>query len=85
MDNVTLHVRFASDGTVIKLRTVVYDIDMTLCCYCALCTFNCPTHCLVMTGEYEYSVYDKNEHIYHFAKERSLMVKAPVEHPEGKA
>lgn len=63
---------FASDGTAIKLRTFVYDIDMTHCCYCALCTFQCPTHCLVMTTEYEYSVYDKRDHIYHFAKEKPL-------------
>jgi NADH-quinone oxidoreductase subunit I len=70
---------FASDGTVIKLRTHVFDIDMTLCCYCALCTFPCPTHCLVMTGDYEYSVYNKDEHVYHFAKEKSLAVKTPKE------
>lgn len=70
---------FASDGTAIKLRTVAYDIDMTQCCYCGLCTFSCPTHCLSMTGEYEYSVYDKNEHIYHFAKEKSAANKAPEE------
>jgi NADH-quinone oxidoreductase subunit I len=67
---------FASNGTAIKMRTYVYDIDMTLCCYCALCTFSCPTHCLVMTGEYEYSVYDKSEHIYHFAKDKPLTKKA---------
>lgn len=71
---------FASDGTVKKLRTIVFDIDMTLCCYCALCTFPCPTHCLVMTGAYEYSVYDKNEHIYHFAKDKPLAVHAREEH-----
>jgi NADH-quinone oxidoreductase subunit I len=68
---------FASDGTVIKLRTYVFDIDMTRCCYCALCTFPCPTLCLVMTGAYEYSVYDKDEHIYHFAKDKPLTIKAP--------
>jgi NADH-quinone oxidoreductase subunit I len=68
--------KFASDGTAIKLRTYVYDIDMTLCCYCALCTFGCPTHCLVMTSEYEYSVYDKSEHIYKFAKESPMAGKA---------
>jgi formate hydrogenlyase subunit 6/NADH:ubiquinone oxidoreductase subunit I len=67
---------FASNGTAIKMRTYVYDIDMTLCCYCALCTFSCPTHCLIMTGEYEYSVYDKAEHIYHFAKDKPLTKKA---------
>jgi len=68
--------RFASDGTAIKLRTYIYDIDMTICCYCALCTFGCPTHCLVMTGDYEYSVYDKSEHIYKFAKEMQIAGKA---------
>lgn len=63
---------FASDGTPIKLRTYVFDIDMTLCCYCSLCVFPCPTHCLVMTREYEYSVYDKDDHIYHFAVDEPL-------------
>jgi len=63
---------FASDGTAIKLRTFVFDIDMTLCCYCALCTFPCPTHCLVMTREYEYAVYNKDDHIYHFAVDKPL-------------
>jgi len=58
----------ASNGTPIKLRILTYDIDMTLCCYCALCTFPCPTQCLQMTGVYEYSVYNKKDHIYHFAK-----------------
>jgi NADH-quinone oxidoreductase subunit I len=77
--------QFASDGTVKKLRTVVFDIDMALCCYCGLCTFTCPTHCLVMTGNYEYAVYDKKDHIYHFAKEISLAGKAAKEHSVEKA
>ncbi len=73
---------FASDGTAIKLRTYVFDIDMTLCCYCALCTFPCPTHCLVMTKEYEYAVYDKKDHVYHFAVDKPLYSKPPKEqHP----
>jgi hypothetical protein len=33
-----------------------------------------------MTGEYEYSVYDKNQHIYHFAKDKPLAVNAREEH-----
>ena len=66
---------FASEGTAIKLRTYVFDIDMTLCCYCALCTFPCPTHCLVMTREYEYSVYDKRDHVYHYAVDKPLYTK----------
>jgi len=74
---------FASDGTAIKLRTFVFDIDMTLCCYCALCTFPCPTHCLVMTPEYEYSVYDKRDHIYHYAVDRPMAAKPAAKEPEA--
>ncbi len=74
---------FASDGTAIKLRTYVFDIDMTLCCYCALCTFPCPTHCLVMTTEYEYSVYDKKDHVYHFAVEEPLEGRKAKEEPSA--
>ncbi len=70
---------FASDGTPKKLRTIVFDIDMALCCYCGLCTFQCPTRCLVMTGDYEYSVYDRAKHIYHFAKDKPLIGNAPNE------
>jgi NADH-quinone oxidoreductase subunit I len=76
---------FASDGTPIKLRTYVFDINMTLCCYCSLCVFPCPTHCLVMTKEYEYSVYDKKYHVYHFATDKPLFPKPPKESPEHKA
>lgn len=75
---------FASDGTAKKLRTVVFDIDMTICCYCGLCTFTCPTQCLAMTGDYEYSVYDKAEHVYHFAIEKPVS-EAPKEQSTVKA
>lgn len=67
---------FASNGTAIKMRTYIYDIDMALCCYCALCTFSCPTNSLVMTADYEYAVYDKAEHLYSFAKDKPLTSKA---------
>ena len=77
---------FASNGMPIKLHILTYDIDMTLCCYCALCTFPCPTQCLYMTGAYEYSVYDKKEHIYQFANDNSSK-NAPTdnEHSPAKA
>jgi NADH-quinone oxidoreductase subunit I len=67
---------FASNGTAIKLRTYLYDIDMTLCCYCGICTFGCPTQCLIMTGEYEYTVYDKMDHIYKFSKDTQMNPRA---------
>jgi formate hydrogenlyase subunit 6/NADH:ubiquinone oxidoreductase subunit I len=76
---------FASDGTPIKLRTYRFDIDMTLCCYCSLCTFPCPTHCLVMTPEYEYSVYDKKDHVYHFAVDKPLYTQPAKQPPADKA
>ena len=63
---------FAADGTQIKLRTYRFDIDMSLCCYCGLCTYPCPTHCLTMSSEYEYAVSDRRDLVYRFSKEKPL-------------
>jgi len=38
------------------LKLTRFDIDMSLCCYCGLCVEPCPTHCLYMTPEFEFSV-----------------------------
>jgi len=59
---------WAADGTPIKLDTHVFDIDMSLCCYCNLCTYPCPTNCIYMTPEYEFAATDLTSHLYHFAK-----------------
>jgi formate hydrogenlyase subunit 6/NADH:ubiquinone oxidoreductase subunit I len=75
---------YTTDGTPRKLRVYQYDIDMTLCCYCGLCTFSCPTNSLVMTEEYEYSAYDKSDLLYHFAEEKPREVKAPPNPPPAK-
>ena len=57
-----------------------FDIDMTECCYCNLCTYPCPEECIYMTGgpnsdkheiDYEYSEYDRNDLIFRFAKKVS--------------
>jgi len=61
---------FASDGTAIKLKVTQFDIDMTLCCYCALCVYPCPTDCIVMTPEYEFAESEKGNFLYRFAKEK---------------
>ncbi|HEU0005717.1 MAG TPA: NADH-quinone oxidoreductase subunit I [Terriglobia bacterium] len=71
---------FASDGTPIKLRVTQFDIDMSLCCYCNLCTYPCPTHCLVMTPEYEFAVYSKQDFLYRFAKDKSVAPPKPAHH-----
>ncbi|HEX6738826.1 MAG TPA: hypothetical protein VF310_11160, partial [Vicinamibacteria bacterium] len=52
----------------IKLDVHVFDIDMSLCCYCNLCTYPCPTDCIYMTPEYEFATTDLTQHLYHFAK-----------------
>jgi NADH-quinone oxidoreductase subunit I len=59
---------WAADGTPIKLDTKLFDIDMSLCCYCNLCTYPCPTNCIYMTPEYEFATTDLTNHLYHFAK-----------------
>ncbi len=46
-----------------------FDIDFNLCCWCGLCTDPCPTHCLTMTKEYEFSAFKKEDLVFHFAKD----------------
>ncbi|MFC1514172.1 NuoI/complex I 23 kDa subunit family protein [candidate division KSB1 bacterium] len=55
-----------SEGRKKSLWLPVFDIDMAKCCYCGLCTYPCPTFCLVMTKEFEYSTVDRNDLIFHF-------------------
>jgi NADH-quinone oxidoreductase subunit I len=62
---------YASNGQPIKLDVNVFDIDMSLCCYCNLCTYPCPTECLYMTPDYEFATTDITQHLYHFAKENA--------------
>jgi len=76
---------WAADGTAIKLDVKVFDIDMSLCCYCNLCTYPCPTNCLYMTPEYEFATTDLNDQLYHFAKPDATFLtvnpKAPATPP----
>jgi NADH-quinone oxidoreductase subunit I len=59
---------YAANGQPIKLDVHVFDIDMSLCCYCNLCTYPCPTDCIYMTPEYEFATTDLTQHLYRFAK-----------------
>lgn len=73
---------FAADGTPIKLDVHVFDIDMSLCCYCNLCTYPCPTNCIYMTPEYEFATGDLTNHLYRFAKTGSkFLTKNPKAAP----
>jgi len=77
---------FAANGQPIKLDVKVFDIDMSLCCYCNLCTYPCPTECIYMTTEYEFAATDLGDHLYHFAKPNAKFLTtkpAPKPAPEA--
>ena len=63
-----------TNGTGKKIFLDRYDIDMTKCLYCGLCTEACPTECLVMTAEYEYASYDRDSQNYRFARAREMQI-----------
>ena len=49
-----------------------FDIDMSLCMYCGLCTEVCPTECLTMKDTLEgieYSKFDRSDLIFEFDKQ----------------
>jgi NADH-quinone oxidoreductase subunit I len=73
---------FAANGQPIKLDVQVFDIDMSLCCYCNLCTYPCPTDCIYMTPEFEFATTDLTQHLYHFAKKDAKFI---TEDPKKKA
>lgn len=65
-----------SNDTKKRLLVTRFDIDMTECCFCNLCTYPCPEDCIYMTGgpnsrkypiDYEYSTYDKSDLIFRFS------------------
>ena len=70
---------FAADGTAVKQKVVQFDIDMSLCCYCSLCVYPCPTECIVMTPEFEFAETVKTEFLYRFAKEKPAPPEPPKE------
>jgi NADH-quinone oxidoreductase subunit I len=73
---------WAATGQPIKLHVSVFDIDMSLCCYCNLCTYPCPTFCLYMTPDYEFATRDLSDHLYRFAKKDAKFL---TEDPKKKA
>ncbi len=59
----------ASTGHPLRLKLETYDIDMNKCMYCNLCTEVCPTDCLVMTSDVEYSSTDRDDMTIAFCEE----------------
>jgi formate hydrogenlyase subunit 6/NADH:ubiquinone oxidoreductase subunit I len=78
-----------SDGTSKRIYAAKFDIDMAKCCFCGLCTTVCPTECLTMTKEYDFSVFDLNEHNFVFGEMTPTDIeekkKAWEEHQKTKA
>lgn len=62
-----------------------FNIDMAKCMYCDLCTYPCPTDCIYMVPEYEYSEYDRTNLVYHFSNLASDMVAEVKEKAEKEA
>ncbi len=66
-----------SDGTKKKLVVPQFDIDISICLYCGLCVESCPTGCIRMTKDYEYSTYDRRKDLLlHFGKDLDPEVEA---------
>ncbi|NBC66590.1 MAG: 4Fe-4S dicluster domain-containing protein [Bacteroidetes bacterium] len=56
-----------STGNPKRFWLTQFDIDMAKCMYCDLCTFPCPTDCIYMVPEYEYSEFDRTNLVFHFS------------------
>jgi len=56
-----------SNGQKKRLHVIKFDIDMSKCCYCADCVFPCPTECIYMTPEYEFSTLDRTDLLVPFS------------------
>ena len=44
-----------------RLILTQFTIDVSLCCFCGLCTTVCPTDCLFHTHDYELSTYNAKD------------------------
>jgi len=49
------------------LYAAKFDIDMAKCMYCGLCTIVCPTECIVMTNQYDKTVFELSDLTYKFS------------------
>ena len=56
-----------SQGKKKALWVTKFDIDIAKCCYCSLCVYPCPTDCIYMTDVYEFSEYERENLVYHYA------------------
>jgi NADH-quinone oxidoreductase subunit I len=75
----------ASTGNPKRFWLTRFDIDMAKCMYCDLCVYPCPTDCIYMVPEYEYSEFDRSGLVYHFSNLKPDMVAEVKEKAEKEA
>jgi NADH-quinone oxidoreductase subunit I len=56
-----------SDGSPKRIYAAKFDIDMAKCMYCGLCTIVCPTECIIMTNQYDRTVFELKDLNYEFS------------------
>lgn len=69
-----------STGQKKRLHVSRFEIDLAKCCYCALCVYPCPTECIYMTQEFEFSDYKRENLLYKF----STMTPEDIEQAKNK-
>ena len=74
-----------STGNPKRFWLATFDIDMAKCMYCDLCVHPCPTNCIFMVPEYEYSEYDRSNLVYHFSNLKPEKVAEVKEKAEKEA
>ncbi|NGP77856.1 NADH-quinone oxidoreductase subunit I [Balneolaceae bacterium YR4-1] len=57
-----------STGNPKRFWVTNFEIDMAKCMYCDLCVPPCPTDCITMVPEYEYSEFDRNNLLFQFSE-----------------
>lgn len=57
-----------STGNPKRFWVTRFNIDMSKCMYCDLCVPPCPTDCIYMVPEYEYSEYDRENLLFRFSE-----------------
>lgn len=81
-----------SDGSPKRIYAAKFDIDMAKCMYCGLCTIVCPTECIIMTNQYDRTVFELKDLTYEFsdmtpeeaAEKRALLEKQLAEKQAAK-
>ena len=74
-----------STGNPKRFWLTQFDIDMAKCMYCDFCVHPCPTDCIYMVPEYEYSEVERTNLVYHFSNLEPAMVAEVKEKAEEEA